>query len=340
MQINQRSLSIAILIVCLIAIPVSFIGAGKRSSNEGSQDSSDKSESFASYIDRDHISVIRLSGIIADDEDDSSLFSKKNTAAGVLKQLRKAVKNDHVKGVLFRIDSPGGTVPTSQEIADEIKTLKEQKKPVVVSMADVAASGGYYVSCNADKIVADPGTITGSIGVIMSNVNLKGLGDKLGLQPQVIKSGLFKDIGSPYRAMTVEEKSILQGLILDAYDQFTTEISQGRKMPIETVRKIADGRIYSGRQALKLNLVDKLGGYTVAIDLLQDLCKERYGNLAKFPVKEGSPRNALTTILESVIGGENLPFAQSASYDQVGLGALIPESLKSKYSHQPLWLMP
>ncbi len=340
MQINQRWLSIAILILCLVAIPVSILGAAKRSSNEDSQVASNKSESLSSYIDYDHISVIRLSGIIVDDEDDSSLFSKKNTAGAVLKQLRKAVKNDHIKGVLFRVDSPGGTVPTSQEIADEIKTLKEEKKPIVVSMGDVAASGGYYVSCNADKIVADSGTITGSIGVIMSTVNFKGLGDKLGLQPQVIKSGQFKDIGSPYRAMTVEEKSILQGLILDAYDQFTSEISQGRKIPIEAVRKIADGRIYSGRQALKLNLVDKLGGYTMAVDLLQDICKERYGNKAKLPVKEASPRSHLAAFLESVIGGENLPFVQSASYDQIGFSALVPESLKSKYSHQPLWLMP
>ncbi len=340
MQINQRWISLTILALCLIAIPVSILGVSRRTSTEESHDVANKSESLSNYIDYDHISVVRLSGIIADGEDESSLFSKKNSAGAVLKQLRKAVKNDHIKGVLFRIDSPGGTVPTSQEIADEIKALKEEKKPVVVSMGDVAASGGYYVSCNADKIVANPGTITGSIGVIMSTINLKGLGDKLGLQPQVIKSGQFKDIGSPYRAMTIEEKALLQGLILDAYDQFTNEIAQGRKMPIDTVRKLADGRIYSGRQALKLNLVDKLGSYTTAIDLLQDICKERYGNLLKFPVKEASPRSRLATLLESVMGGENLPFAQAAAYDQIGLSLLIPESLKSKYYHQPLWLMP
>ncbi len=257
-----------------------------------------------------------------------------------LKQLRKAVKNSHVKGVLFRIDSPGGTVPTSQEIADEIKALKEKQKPVVVSMGDVAASGGYYVACNADKIVANPGTITGSIGVIMSNINLKGLGDKLGLQPQVIKSGQFKDIGSPYRPMTPEEKLILQGLILDAYDQFTTAIAEGRKIPLETVRKIADGRIYSGRQALKLNLVDKIGGYTTAVALLQDMCKEQYKTTKNFPVKEASPRSYLANLLETAMGGDTLPFAQSGGYDQLGLSALIPEFLKSRYHHQPLWLMP
>ena len=339
MHSNQRWLPLAILFLCLAAIPIGIFGAGNRIEQEESE-TSNKSDSLASYIGYDHISVIRLSGIIVGDEEGSSLWSKGETAGAVLKQLRKAVKNKHVKGVLFRIDSPGGTVPTSQEIADEIKALKEKKKPIVVSMGDVAASGGYYVACNADKIVANPGTITGSIGVIMSNINLKGLGDKLGLQPQVIKSGQFKDIGSPYRAMTPEDKAILQGLILDAYDQFTGAIAEGRKIPIDIVRKIADGRIYSGRQALKINLVDKIGGYTTALDLLQDICKEQYKTTKKLPVKEASSYGILTNLIESAIGGDTLPCVQSAANDQLGLSALIPESLKSKYYHQPLWLMP
>ena len=175
----------------------------------------------------------------------------------------------------------------------------------------------------------------------MSNINLKGLGDKLGLQPQVIKSGQFKDIGSPYRAMTPEDKAILQSLILDAYDQFTEAIAKGRNMPIEEVRKIADGRIYSGRQALKLNLVDKLGGYTTAVDLLQELCQKRYNNTKKLPVKEAGPHNYLATLLEAAMAGDNMPFARSmASSDPIGINNLIPEHMKAKYYHQPLWLMP
>lgn len=340
-MLSQRRISIAILVLCIIAIPVAIFSAGKNTRQESSEETSDKSDSLASYIDYDHISVIRLSGLIMDDEESANSFwSKGHSAGAVLKQLRKAVKNTHVKGVLFRIDSPGGTVPTSQEIAEEIKNLKEKNKPVVVSMGDVAASGGYYVSCNADKIVADPGTITGSIGVIMSNLNLKGLGDKFGIQPQVIKSGQFKDIGSPYRPMTAEDKAILNGLILDAYDQFTTAIANGRKIPIEIVRKIADGRIYSGRQALKLNLVDKLGGYTIAINLLQDICKDKFKLIKNLPVKEASHRNYLASIIESATSGDSLPFANLAINGQSSFDCLIPESMKAKYYHQPLWLMP
>jgi len=341
MRINQRWFSLLILILCLAAIPVSLLGAGKNAPQENEESIGNGGESLSDYIGYDHIAVIRLSGIIAGDEDGSTFWPNLESAGSVLKQLRKAVKNKYVKAVLFRIDSPGGTVSTSQEIADEIKALQEKKKPVVVSMGDVAASGGYYVACNADKIVCDPGTITGSIGVIMSTINLKGLGDKLGLQPQVIKSGQFKDIGSPYRPMTPEDRAILQSLIYDAYDQFTNAIANGRKMPLETVKKLADGRVYSGRQALKLNLVDKLGSYTAAIDLLQDMCKERYNRKEKLPVKEASPRGFISNILESTVGDLNFRSLKSQiSFDGLGLTAVIPEFMKAKYYHQPLWLMP
>ncbi len=340
MRNNQRWFVLLIIIFCLAAIPVSLIGAGKGRSLQEDQSSDTADDTLSAYFAGDYIAVIRLSGLIAGDEDNSSPFSSGENAGTVLKLLRKAVKNKHVKAVLFRIDSPGGTVSTSQEIADEIKSLQDEKKPVVVSMGDLAASGGYYVACNADKIVADPGTITGSIGVIISNVNLKGLGDKLGLQPQVIKSGQFKDIGSPYRAMTVEDKTILQNLVSDAYDQFTSAVANGRHMPLATVKKLADGRIYSGRQALQLGLVDKLGGYTVALNLLQDICKERYQK--KLYVKEANPKSFVSSLLESAMtpinwGAMRLP---NGPADLSGLSAMVPEFVKAKYYHQPLWIMP
>lgn len=340
MRNNQRWFVIAILVFCLAAIPVSLIGAGKGRSlpEDDSTDTADNT--ISAYFGGDYIEVIRLSGLIAGDEENSSLFSGGENAGTALKLLRKAVKNKHVKAVLFRIDSPGGTVSTSQEIADEIKFLQDANKPVVVSMGDLAASGGYYVACNAQKIVADPGTITGSIGVIISSLNLKGLGDKLGLQPQVIKSGQFKDIGSPYRAMTAEDKAILQNLINDAYDQFTLAVSNGRHIPLPTVKKLADGRIYSGRQALQLGLVDKLGGYTVALGLLQDICKERYGQ--KLFVKEANPKSVISSFLESTIApiGFRAMHGAAGSTDLAGLSAMVPEFMKAKYYHQPLWLMP
>jgi len=340
MNINHRWLALSIIILCFIAIPISIIGAGKARSLQP-QDDNGSGTAWSDYIDSDHIAVIRLTGLIAEEADGDGILSNGNTAGAVLKQLRKAVKNKHVKGILLRIDSPGGTVSTSQEIADEIKSLRDKQKPVVVSMGDVSASGGYYVACGADKIVADPGTITGSIGVIFHTMNFKGLADKFGVQAQVVKSGPFKDIGSPYRQMTPEEKEILQNLISDAYDQFVTAISVGRNMPMDKVKKLADGRIYSGRQALKLGLIDKLGSYTVALNLLQDMCKERFHETGDLPIKEAKPKNFLSSILESTMAP--CSFHALSSFDMnstAALNLLLPEFIKAKYSHQPLWLMP
>jgi protease-4 len=339
MNINNRWLAFAIIFLCFIAIPISIIGSGKARSLQP-QDDNSSDTAWSEYIDSDHIAVIRLTGLIAEEADGDGFLSSGNTSGAVLKQLRKAVQNKHVKGVLLRIDSPGGTVSTSQEIADEIKILRDKQKAVVVSMGDVSASGGYYVACGADKIVADPGTITGSIGVIFHTMNFKGLADKFGVQAQVVKSGPFKDIGSPYRQMTPEEKAILQNLISDAYDQFVTAISNGRHMPIETVRKLADGRIYSGRQALKLGLIDKLGSYTVALNLIQDMCKERFHKTGDLPIKEAKPKNFLSSILESTVAPFNFHALGSLDTNHAAIDALMPEFIKAKYSHQPLWLMP
>jgi len=171
-----------------------------------------------------------------------------------------------IKAVVLRIDSPGGGVGPSQEIYEEIKKLAVVK-PVIVSMGSVAASGGYYIAAPAVKILANPGTITGSIGVIMEFTNVKELLDKIGLSNQVVKSGPHKDIGSPIRAMTDADRKILQSMIDDVYLQFITAVAEGRKLDLETVRHLADGRIYSGRQALEAGLVDQLGNLQDAIDV-------------------------------------------------------------------------
>lgn len=340
MQVRQTWLAIAIIALCLIAIPVSLIGASKN--GMPSEEFTEQEEPWMDYFGGDHIAVIRLSGLIIDDDDVTSIWSGGENARAVLKQLRKTVTDNHVKGVLFRIDSPGGTVSTSQEIADEIKSLREKQKPVVVSMSDVSASGGYYIACDADKIVADPGTITGSIGVIITGLNLKGLGDKLGLKSQVIKSGPFKDIGSPYREMTPEDKSILQGLVTDAYDQFVSAVAAGRHMPLAAVRKLADGRIYSGRQASKLGLVDKLGSYTVAINTIQELCKERYHRTENLPVKEIKHKGLVSMVLEEMLAPIDLHFMRSLTpaFNRLTVGDTLSEFVKARYDHQPLWLMP
>jgi protease IV len=319
----------------VVAIPVGLF-SGKISNHSNDNDDEDSASSDLTLPFRDRIQVIRLNGLIADGKEDSVL-SNMYTASSALKELRKAVKDKHVKAVLLRINSPGGTVSASQEISQEIDDLRSKGKPVVVSMADLAASGGYYIASAADKIVAEPGTLTGSIGVILSTMNLKGLGDKLGLQPQVIKSGQFKDIGSPYRAMTPAEKELLQALIMDSYEQFVAAVATGRKMPVDTVKQLADGRVYSGRQALKLGLIDKLGGYDTACILLQDICKERYQLKQKLPVEEVGAEGLLSSLLASSNGF--LHFAHQGSVATNLLDGVLPEFMQSRFYHQPLWIM-
>lgn len=201
-------------------------------------------------------------------EDNASLMSMGLKGSDeVVKKLNKIRKDPNIKGVVLRINSPGGSVAACQEIYEEIKKVKESGKKVVVSMGDVAASGGYYIACPADKIFANPGTITGSIGVIAQMGNIEGLFTKIGIKSEVIKSGKYKDIGSVTREMTEEERQILQNLIDNAYDQFTKAVSQGRKTSIEKVREWATGSIFSGEQALQMGMIDELGNLQDAIKL-------------------------------------------------------------------------
>ncbi len=166
---------------------------------------------------------------------------------------------------MLRVNSPGGTVAASQEILSEVKKAKKAGKKVVVSMADLCASGGYYVSTHADRIYADPGTLTGSIGVYIGGINATGLAKKIGIRVEVIKSGAFKDILSPWRDMTDEERNLLQEAVTDVYDQFVAEVATGRNMPEDKVRPLADGRIFTGKKAKEVGLVDEMGGLHEAI---------------------------------------------------------------------------
>jgi protease IV len=182
-----------------------------------------------------------------------------------VKQLHDFMLDDAVKGVVVRIDSPGGIVGPSQEIHAEIKKLAAKKK-VVVSMGSVAASGGYYIAVPATTIYANPGTITGSIGVLMKFSNVEGLMDRIGMKAFTLKTGKFKDVGSPLRTMSPEERAMLQGVIDSTHGQFVSAVAEGRKLPLETVRAIADGRIFTGEQAMNLRLIDRLGTMQDAIE--------------------------------------------------------------------------
>ncbi|MDZ4832212.1 MAG: signal peptide peptidase SppA [Candidatus Melainabacteria bacterium] len=319
--------------LCVLAIPVGIFGKQSKKT-----ETSDTTESGWGMAFKDRIKVINLSGMIMD-SDEKSVFSMTDSTSSTIKKLRKAKDNPKIKAVLIRINSPGGTVATSQEINEAVTALKAEK-PVYSSMGDIAASGGYYVACATDKIYANPGTLTGSIGVILNGMNFKGLADKLGVQPQVVKSGLFKDIASPYRPMTEEERKILQALIDDSYDQFVHAVSAGRKMPLEQVKKIADGRIYSGRQAKANGLVDELGSYQLALDGLQAACKEKYKLSADLPVDDKSTSSLFESLFESQQSSSLIPqMPQSTSMEANIARELLPVSMQARFRNQPLWLM-
>jgi protease-4 len=188
----------------------------------------------------------------------------------IVEQIDNFTEDDGVKAIILRINSPGGGVGPSQEIYREVLKAKEKKK-IIASMESVGASGGYYVACASDLIVANPGTITGSIGVVMEFSNVEDLLKKIGLRSYVIKSGKHKDIGSPLREMTPGERSILQGVIDSVHAQFVRAVAEGRNMEESKVRRIADGRIFSGEQAKELGLVDRLGSLQDAIEIAAEM---------------------------------------------------------------------
>jgi protease IV len=202
---------------------------------------------------KDEVAVLEIKGVITESDE-------------VLEKIRTISEKSGVKAVIVRIDSPGGGVAASQEIYEELKKL-DKTKPVIASLSSLAASGGYYVAIGARKIVANPGSLTGSIGVIMQLADLQKLYDFIKITPITIKSGKFKDIGSTSRNMTTEERHILQKLSDDIHVQFKKHVAEARKIPVSEVEKLADGRIFTGLGAKDVHLVDEIGNFEDAIDL-------------------------------------------------------------------------
>lgn len=219
------------------------------------------------------IAVVRIYGEISFQNSTRDMWGvSANNADGVVKKLVALSHDPLVKAVILRINSPGGTVAATQEIYNQIKELKKQHKKVVVSIGDICASGGYYLACNADKIVADEGSLVGSIGVIMHLPEISNLLEKVGVNLRVIKSGNHKDIGSMSRPMSEEERMLLQGVIDDAYQQFYQAVRMGRQnMPESRLKELADGRIFTGNQAKKAGLIDEIGDYQQAIKITAQL---------------------------------------------------------------------
>ncbi|MGP7818438.1 signal peptide peptidase SppA [Niallia sp. 01092] len=237
----------------------------------------EKNNAFAEDIikdgnDMEKIAVLDVNGTIQDTGGDpaSLLSSPGYNHQAFMEKLNHIKEDNDVKGLIIKVNSPGGGVVESAEIHDKISEIqKEAKKPVYISMGSMAASGGYYISAGADKIFASPETLTGSLGVIMHGVNYKGLAEKYGVDFVTIKSGPYKDIMSPSRDMTKEEKDILQTMINNSYEGFVKVIADGRGMSQVDVKKIADGRIYDGSQAKELNLIDDFGYFDDVVEQMK-----------------------------------------------------------------------
>jgi protease-4 len=207
----------------------------------------------------DRIALIRVEGVIVDSQ-------------ATVGELKRFSENPSVKAIVLRIDTPGGGVVPSQEIYDAIKRVRNKNnKAVIASMGSVAASGGYYIAAATDRIVANPGTLTGSIGVIMETANVEGLLQKIGVEGVVIKSGKYKDVGSPLRKMSAEERGLLQAVMDDVHKQFIEAVAEGRSMELRAAQVLADGRIFTGRQAKEAKLVDELGDLEDAIQLAAEV---------------------------------------------------------------------
>jgi len=235
------------------------------------------------------------------------------------RKIKAMAETKGVKAIVLDINSPGGSVGAVQELYSQIERVRKEKHiPIVALFGDVAASGGYYIASACDQIVAHPGTLTGSIGVIFETTNLTALFSKIGVKMDPIKSGAHKDIGSPARPMTPEERQIMQDLIMDAYGQFVQAVADGRHLPVETVKPLADGRIFSGTQALTNHLVDQLGDSTDAIELAAKL-----GHISGKPKvkREGDHFSDLLEMMDSKFSG-----VLSAQAPENVLNALKPKA--------------
>jgi protease-4 len=225
------------------------------------------------------MALVTLSWLFSDEGDQTTVSSSSRgekvalvelretilASEDIVRQFKKYRENRSIRAIVFRVESPGGGVAASQEIYEEVKKTRDSGKPVIVSMGSVAASGGYYVSCGATRIVANPGTLTGSIGVIMQFIHVNELMKKLGIDESTIKTGRLKDSGSPFRKIAPDERVYFNELIGDVYEQFVDVVATERKLDPKFVKRYADGRVFTGRQAFELGFVDTLGTMQDAI---------------------------------------------------------------------------
>jgi len=255
------------------------------------------------------IARIEVDGVIQDTGSPSLFTEEGYNHETMMKELEQIKEDDSIKGVLMVVNSPGGGVYESAEVHNKIEELKKSGKKIYVTMKNIAASGGYYISAPADKIFASRETLTGSLGVIMQSMNYKELADKYGVKFNTIKSGAHKDIMSPTKEMDVEERKILQSLVDESYSEFVRVISDGRGMSQAEVRKLADGRVYSGLQASKNGLVDELGLEEDALSALKKEIKANDAEVIEFTPADSfwaSNPFAANTFIQKMMGNDDL----------------------------------
>jgi len=273
----SRSRGIALFILFLLVLFAASFAAGRLDLFQGGRLGLGESK----------IAVIPVQGLLVD-------------AQGVLEELDRYKERGDVKALVFRIDSPGGTVVAAQEIYAEIRKLRGQKK-TLSSLGNVAASGGYYVASATEEILANPGTITGSIGVISEYANAEDLLKKVGLKSTVLKAGRFKDVGSPLREMTPEEQTYLQGLLQNIHKQFIRDVAQGRQRPLEEIELLSDGRVFTGEQAKEIGLVDRLGNLQDALDRAAELAGIEGKPVILYPEEER--KRILEYLIQALVKG-------------------------------------
>jgi protease IV len=308
----DRLLAILLLVICLVATVGNWIvGTSLRNAGQRPPD----------------IALIDVYGGIGDSGSSGPFGSSGGASANTLLESIQKARKDKVKAILLRINSPGGTAAASQSVNHELmRVRKETNIKIVASLGDVAASGGYYIASAAHHIVANPSTLTGSIGVIIRTQNVGSLLEKLGVQSSTVQSGQYKDILSPFRTTTADERQIIQGIVSDSYEQFLASIVEGREITLPELRKLADGRIFTGAQARTAKLVDSLGNYQDAVQQTAKMIALK---------KEPTIRNYTNGGSGSLLG-KLLPFLSGSSSNS-SYGGNVPTTVN--WDKVPLALM-
>lgn len=346
-SMTPPKVAMGLLVFCLLALIVGLFNAVRLGQESAKAKRAEEGTAVSGLLNqKDHLALIELAGMITmDGGKEGGFLSNESNAVLTRKALDDAAKDDSVKGVLLRINSPGGTVAMSQELNAAVRRVS-RRKPIVVSMGDLTASGGYYTACAADKIFANPGTLTASIGVIISTLDFSQLmTQKLGVQAVTIKSGKYKDILSPYRKPTDDDKALVQRLINESYQDFLKAVLDGRTRFItnssakatltEKIKAVADGRVVTGVQAKNAGLVDEIGDQEKAYTQLDLMAKERFHMKGKerLPLEQEEEGFNLLGLLGLGSQSSSLqkmnPLAQASQ--------MLPLSMK--YPNQPLWIM-